>query len=434
MDNNFNEFNNMDTERTNEIQAEAVEVEVASKNVKAKKPRKNHTTLKVLSAVLAVTVVGGGAGFGGAYIANRALTADSALTVNKNVPNSTHLTLDNLQSAANALQHTVSENAELNSDGTYKYTRDLVKAVQDTIVYIDVYTTYLGSKTHVGLASGIIISNDGFIVTNCHVVEDCDEYTVTVSVTDPESGEVTSKTYDSKLIGKDEDTDLAVLKIDATGLQAAKLGDSDKLALGDDVIVIGNPFGLERTVTKGIVSGLHRQISETAHGLTSVQSDAAINGGNSGGAMFNGYGEVIGVVNEKYVANYAESISLAIDINDAKSVIEDLINKGYVSGRPMLGITYKNVSEYYAYRNGIVAGWLVDEINSDYPVAKSGLRVGDTIVKINGESVIGKDGSAVLAKMKPNDTVTVTVARKDSFNRISNVDIEVTLGEATNTN
>lgn len=427
MDNNFNEFNDMD--KTNEIQAEAVEVETASENVKAKKPRKNHTTLKVLSAVLAVTAVGGGAGFGGAYIANKAFTEGTAVI--KDIPmSSSHFTLDNVQSTTNTLQHTVSETAELNSDGTYKYTRDLVKAVQDTIVYIDVYTTYLGSETHAGLASGIIISQDGYIVTNCHVVEDCDRYTVTVSVTDPVSGEVTAKTYDSKLIGKDEDTDLAVLKIDATGLQAAKLGDSDELALGDDIVVIGNPFGLERTVTKGIVSGLHRQISDAPHGLTSVQSDAAINGGNSGGAMFNGYGEVVGIVNEKYVANYAESISLAIDINDAKGVIEDLINKGYVSGRPLLGISYKNISEYYAYRNGTIAGWLVSEIHSDYPVAKSDLRVGDTIVEINGESVVGKDGSTVLAKMKPNDTITVTVARRDSFNRISNVDIEITLGEA----
>lgn len=437
----YNEFDKF--ESGEEITVEAVETADpemnlnSGKTARAKKPRRNLATLKVLSLILAVAVVGGGAGFGGAYFANKSIIAGSNDHVQSITDQSggsnvySHPVLDNLQSNISTLQHKVNETAEFNSDGTYKYTRDLVKAVQDTIVYIEVFTEYRGASKLAGSASGIIISEDGYIVTNNHVVEDCQTYTVKVNNTDLESGEIESKTYDAKLIGTDEDTDLAVLKIDAKNLQAAVLGDSDKLSLGDDVVAIGNPFGLERSVTKGVVSGLHRQISESARGLTSIQTDVAINSGNSGGALFNGYGEVIGVVNEKYVSNYAESLGFAIDINEAKSVIEDLITKGYVSGRAILGIVYEPVTEYNAWRTGKVAGWRVTEINENLPVAKSGLKVGDTIVKIDGTSVIDSSGSTLLAKKKPLDTITVTVVRSDSFGRMSNVDIVITLGEAT---
>ena len=267
------------------------------------------------------------------------------------------------------------------------------------------------------------------MVTNNHVVEGSQTYTVKVSKTDISTGEIESKTYDAKLIGTDADTDLAVLKIEASGLQAAVLGDSQKLSLGDDLVAIGNPFGLERSVSKGVVSGLNRKISESARGLTSIQTDVAINSGNSGGGLFNGYGEVIGVVNEKYVSDYAESLGFAIDINEAKSVIEDLITKGRVSGRAILGISYYPYTEYYAWKEGVIAGWNVTEISEEYPVAQSGLRVGDTIVKIDGESVIGKSGTDFLANRKPYDTITVTVARSDGFGRVSSVDIKITLGE-----
>lgn len=431
---NNNEFDKI--EEAEEIIVEPVEV-----TAKPKKPRRNLATLKVLSMILAVAIVGGGAGFGGAYIANKAAIASSAnstgdpgQTVISDQYDGTnvnsHPMLDSLQSNISTLQHKINETAEFNSDGTYKYTRDLVKAVQDTIVYIEVFkkTNNSSSPALAGSASGIVISEDGYVVTNNHVVEGCQTYTVKVNKTDVTTGEIASKTYDAKLLGTDEDTDLAVLKIEASGLQAAVLGDSQKLCLGDDVVAIGNPFGLERSVSKGVVSGLNRMISESARGLTSIQTDVAINSGNSGGGLFNGYGEVIGVVNEKYVSNYAESLGFAIDINEAKGVIEDLISKGRVSGRAILGITYTPYTEYDAWRYGKVAGWCVSEINSDLPVAKSGLKVGDTIVKIDGESVVGKNGTDILAKKKPYDTIKVTVARSDGFGRVSSVDIEITLG------
>lgn len=427
--NDFNEYK--------EIHTEAESVTVTADVEKAKKPRKNHATAKVIAMILAVTVVGGGAGFSGAYFGNKALVSNAADAntsiignmVNRD-QNTSFPTLDELQINTSTIQHTINETVEFNSDGTYKYTRDLVKAVQDSIVYIEVYTDYYGKSTLAGTASGIIISKDGYIVTNHHVVKDCNKYTVKVNTTDTKTGESASKTYDAKLLGADEDTDLAVLKIEASNLSAAVLGDSDMLCLGDDVVAIGNPLGLETSVSKGVVSGLDRHISDSARSLSSIQTDAAINSGNSGGALFNGYGEVVGVVNEKYVSNYAESLGFAITINEAKTVINDLISKGYVSGRAILGISYNNITEYIAAYRGLTPGWLVAEINEDLPVAQSGLVVGDTITALDGVSVLDGEAANVLAKKNPGDTVVVTVMRTNSFGRQTSVDITVELGES----
>ena len=395
--------------------------------------KRNHTTAKIVAILLAVGIIGGGASFGGTYIANKLNhnivvdTSKDPIETDKNKP-----TLDDIISNnPSNNQHTVNENAEFNSDGTYKYTRDLVKTVQDSIVYIEIYgkNYWSGAEQLTGSASGIIISSDGYIVTNHHVVQGGTSFKVKVYTTN--NKERTSETYEATVLGADEDTDLAVLKIDATNLSAAVLGDSDTLQQGDDVVAIGNPLGLESSVSKGIVSGLNRHTSQNARSLTSIQTDAAINSGNSGGALFNGYGEVIGVVNEKMVSNYAESLGFAITINDAKTVINDLISKGYVSGRAILGINYINVNEYMAMFRGIPAGWQVAEIDPEMPVAQSGLVVGDTIVEIDGKSVLDGSASNIFASKNPGDTVIVTVVRSNNFGRDKNIDIEVILGEDT---
>ncbi len=432
----MNEFNTSDNEN--------IEIEVVAdeKSVKPEKPKKNHTTLKVTALMLAVILAGGGAGFGGAYFAGKNIAINPAIEVSNSgnnsggetsksevKPQSTAPTLNDMQKDAATIQHTVNEKAEFNSDGTYKYTRDLVKAVQDSIVYIEVYQEYRGKSQLSGTASGIIISSDGYIVTNNHVVDEADSYTVKVKNTDA-SGAVTSQKYKAKLIGTDSDTDLAVIKIDATNLPVAVLGDSYKLHLGDDVIAIGNPLGLENSVSKGIVSGLDRQISDSKRGLSSIQTDAPINSGNSGGALFNGYGEVVGVVNEKYVSDYAESLGFAITINEAKNIIDDLIAKGYVSGRAIIGIMYLEVTDTIAAYNGITAGWQVTDISEGLPVENSGLLVGDTIVKIDGLDVFEDDVSEIFSTKKPGDTVEVTVVRTDSLGRKRNVNIEIELSEA----
>lgn len=408
-----------------------------------KKPN-THKTGKVVALIAAVAVLCGGMGFGGAFAANKAMEMISGGTTTSSTANTPESSEDNSSLSSDAQEvidsiqagvttHTVSGNIEYNSDGTYAYTRDLVKAVKDSIVYIEVYVTYRGQETLYGAGSGIVISQDGYIITNAHVAENenypVSKLEVNVNTTDPETGDVVSNKYVAELLGSDTDTDLAVLKIDATGLTAAKLGNSDELSLGDDVVVIGNPLGLETSVSKGVVSGLDRQVYDD-NSISAIQTDTAINSGNSGGGMFNMYGEVVGVVNMKLINDNAENLGFAITINDAKAVISDLITKGYVSGRPILGITCIQVSDYLGAIQGMTPGLLVTDIDQTLAIADSELVVGDTITAINGTEVRSVDEvSEVIKDMKPGDTVTVTVTRTDSRGRDKTVTFDIVLSE-----
>lgn len=442
------DYNNDNNERDNNTQYQG---NFTTEPQPPKKP--THKTGKVIALIAAVAVLCGGAGFGGAFAANKAVSmisggdSQSESTVSSD-DNSTSIVDSNVSAADSSLSsdaqavldslknettHTVSGNIEYNSDGTYAYTRDLVAQVKDSIVYIEVYVTYRGQETLYGAGSGIVISSDGYIITNAHVAENDDypvsKLVVNVNTTDPTTGDSISNSYTAELIGSDTDTDLAVLKIDATDLTAAKLGDSDKLSLGDDVVVIGNPLGLETSVAKGVVSGLNRQVYDD-NSVSAIQTDTAINSGNSGGGLFNMYGEVVGVVNMKLVNDNAENLGFAITINDAKTVISDLISKGYVTGRPILGITCLQVSDYLGAIQGMTPGLLVTDIDSSLAIAKSELVVGDTITAINGTQVRSVDEvSEVIKDMKPGDTVTVTVVRTDSRGREKSVDFDVELSE-----
>ncbi len=413
------------------------------------RPRKKQSTLKVIALVMAVAIIGGGAGFGGSYLAARSMTntpADSSKpysdTVtnpdngnndNKyDVPEDERPSLDEMQSGV-TITHNVSKDTEFNSDGTFTYTRDLVSAVRDSIVYIEVYTKqYYDAREPYGAGSGIIISSDGYVLTNAHVVDGMDRFVVHVTTTDPVEGTGVVDEFEAVVVGSDTDTDLAIVKIEAEGLQAAVLGDSDDLRLGDDVVAIGNPMGLETSISKGIVSGLNREQYTSERGLSSIQTDAAINSGNSGGALFNMYGEVVGVVNSKLVMDYAEGIGFAITINEARDVIDDLIAQGFVSGRPILGITCLEVSEYVAAIQGMTPGLYVTAIDQSLAIADSDLVVGDTIVAVEGVYVTSvSEVSEVLADRTPGETVTVTVVRVDSIGRSKEVKIDVVLSEYT---
>ena len=419
--------------------------------------RKKNSTLKVLALLMAVVIVGGGAGFGGSFMASKLAggdfttsqsdesgASDDSGSNNNEKPDSdggsvkpapdinniNKPSLDEMQSGA-TISHNINAETEYNSDGTFAYTRDLVSAVRDSIVYIEVYTkSYMNAKEAYGAGSGIIISSDGYIITNAHVVDDMDKFVVHVTVTDPVEGTGVVDEYEATLVGSDTDTDLAVIKIEAENLQAAVLGNSDELHLGDDVVVIGNPMGLETSVTKGVVSGLNRQLYSSERSLSSIQTDAAINSGNSGGALFNMYGEVVGVVNEKLINNYAENVGFAITINEAKYVIDDLISIGYVSGRPILGVTCLEVSEYVAAIQGMHPGLYITEINKDLAIADSELVVGDTIIAVEGESVTSvSQVSEILRDMKPGDVVEVTVVRVDAIGRDKEITFDVVLSE-----
>ena len=442
----MNEYNNNGFDQQNNTQYQG---SFSTEPHPPKKP-KTHKTAKVVALVAAVTVLCGGVGFGGAYLANQAgqmlIQGVSAVTNKDNgqsdVPESlpeNSQDSQNIGGVLDALQSDIStqditnNKVEYNSDGSYVYTRDMVAAVKDSIVYVEQYVSYRGKDTLAGAGSGIIISTDGYIITNAHVVEN-DYYTVSgfkikVNTSDPADGSSVTNTYDAKLIGSDSDTDLAVLKIDADNLTAAKLGNSDALALGDDVVVIGNPLGLETSVSKGIVSGMNRQVYDDNE-VSAIQTDAPINSGNSGGGMFNMHGEVVGVVNMKLINNNAENLSFAITINDAKPVINDLITKGYVTGRPILGITCIQVSDYLGAVQNMTPGLLITGIDNSLAIAQSDLVVGDTITAINGTDVRTVDEvSEILKDNKPGDTVTATVVRTDSRGRDIQVDIEIILSE-----
>lgn len=257
--------------------------------------------------------------------------------------------------------------------------------------------------------SGIIMSEDGYIITNAHVVEDATSLKVMTS-----DGE----TYEAQLIGSDTVTDLAVVKIDATGLMAAEFGSSKDLRVADKVMAIGNPGGheLSSSVTIGYVSALNRAIANNTTGYTMeyIQTDAAINPGNSGGALINEYGQVVGINSAKISATGYEGLGFAIPIDTAQPIISDLIQYGYVKDRAVLGISGQFIDSMTGRFYGLPQGEYVAQLNSSEAQA-SGLQVGDVITAIDGQQLDSESTlrSAILSK-KPGDTVTLQVYRSST--------------------
>lgn len=254
--------------------------------------------------------------------------------------------------------------------------------------------------------SGIIISSDGYIVTNAHVVSGADSLKVILS---------DGKSHEAKLIGSDTVTDLAVVKIEATGLTVAELGSSSSLQVADTVMAIGNPGGLEfnSSVTIGYVSALNREITNSENGYTMkcIQTDAAINPGNSGGALVNSAGQVIGINSSKIVAEGYEGLGFAIPVDDAKPIIEDLKQYGYVKDRAMLGISGQFVDTMISRFYGLPVGYYVSSVVNP-SVNAAGIEAGDVITKIDGKEI---NSSTVLttaiAAKKPGETVALSVTR-----------------------
>lgn len=252
--------------------------------------------------------------------------------------------------------------------------------------------------------SGIIATSDGYIITNAHVVEGASSLKVILS---------DGTSYEAQLVGSDSITDLAVIKIDATGLQAAEFGSSGDLEVGDSVMAIGNPGGLElsSSVTQGIVSALNRQItnSETGYTMDCIQTDTAINPGNSGGALVNMYGQVVGINSSKIVAEGFEGLGFAIPIDDAQSVISNLKEYGYVKDRAVLGITGQYLDSMSARFYGLTSGMYVASISNE-SVSNAGITQGCIITKIDDTDITSSSTiTSYVSKKKPGDTVTLTV-------------------------
>ena len=272
-----------------------------------------------------------------------------------------------------------------------------------------VTTNFWGyQSTSAASGSGFIISDDGYILTNFHVIEDSDSISVSMH---------NGASYDATLIGYDESNDIAVLKIEAEGLAPVILGDSDNLNVGDSVLAIGNPLGeLTFTLTSGAISAKDREVTFSNNmSMNLLQTDCAINSGNSGGALFNLYGEVIGVTNAKYSTSSSSSASIdnigfAIPINSIMNIVESIIEKGYIS-KPYIGISVLDVSaETQQY--GIPAGAAIQTVSEDGPAAQAGLQKGDIITAVDGTAMTSKELVSYIGEASVGQEMVFSIYRQ----------------------
>ena len=270
--------------------------------------------------------------------------------------------------------------------------------------------------TETAAGSGIIISEDGYILTNNHVISGADK--ITVYVNSGEEGEE-EQTYEATLVGSSENNDIAVLKIDAKGLNAATFGDSDQLEVGELAVAIGNPMGkVHGSVTAGIISAVEQELTIDDVTINAIQTDAAINPGNSGGALFDSYGNVIGVVYAKSSSVSIEGIGYAILVNNIKELVEQMINdpdsvKDQTKGSQiMLGITIRDITEDMSKQYSMPVGVYITEVSSMSAAERAGLQKGDIITEFAGETVTSADDlNAIKAKQTSGDTVSVKIDR-----------------------
>ena len=300
--------------------------------------------------------------------------------------------------------------------------------------------------------TGIVLDDKGYVVTNAHVVEGATA--VSIVLTDSteskdEGGDDSSKsvaeqiledqngsgtdenTIEAEIVGVDTQTDLAVLKVDRDDLKPAEFGTSSDIMVGELAIVIGNPLGfdLANTVTSGIISATERKLTIEDRTMTLIQTDASINSGNSGGPLINAYGQVIGITSAKVSSTYGEGLGFAIPIDDAKKIIEDLTEYGYVKGRPTLGISGQNINSFYAQYYNVPQGFIVRSVESGSAAEQAGIQVNDIVVGIEGQMISSiEQFNEIKSGYSAGDEITVSVYRNDNI-----TDIKVTLGESTNT-
>ena len=331
--------------------------------------------------------------------------------------------------AADAASATAGTVSAFRESGSYTKAQ-IVEMSAPSVVGIDTITTattnnywygYGQSYDVPGSGSGVILTEDGYIATCAHVVEGAK--TVKVTLND-------DTTYDATIVGTDDKNDIAIIKIDATGLTPAIVGDSTTLTVGSEVIAIGNPLGeLRGTATAGIISATNRTIEVEGQTMTLVQTDAAISPGNSGGGLFDASGKLIGIVNAKVSDSRAEGLGFAIPVNSVLDEISDLLNYGYVTGRPYLGVSTQDVTlrsrnRMWYYSDGTRCV-LVEKVVSGSAAEKAGIQAGDLILKLEDKNISsGDELSSAIGNYKPGDTVTLTLQRDGE-----ELTVEVTFGE-----
>ena len=295
-----------------------------------------------------------------------------------------------------------------------------------------------GNSTAKATGSGIIISEDGYIVTNNHVISsesNASYYAITEATGITVNLYNDSTEYTATIVGTDSYTDLAVIKIDATGLTPATLGNSDNVQVGEFAMAVGNPLGMQSSVTSGIVSAVNREVTtEDGTTYTAIQTDAAINSGNSGGALVNANGEVIGINTLKLSGDGIEGMGFAIPINSTTKVISELIEYKEVR-RPYIGITGSAVSEEISTRYNVPQGVYVESVEAGGPAEAAGLKVGDIITKIQGTDVSTvQELNNIKNTYSIGDEVTLTVYSNNEYKDVKITLQEQVVEEATNNN
>ena len=385
---------------------------------KPPKKRRKHSGGRIARSAVAL-VLAAAMGFAGGFVGARVGNAG-----NKVVIQQVERTSGTNSSTASGTA--VSSSGMTTAQVSEMVSPSVVVITTEQVVYSQ-WSWYGQNQVESGAGSGVIISSDGYILTCAHVVSGASQITVTIGDTD----------YTATVVGEDDTSDVAVLKIDATGLTPATVGDSDSLSVGDSVLAVGNPLGeLGGTVTSGIVSALNRSVTiqgtSSTNTMSLIQMDASVSPGNSGGGLFNMNGELIGLVNAKSSSSDAEGLGFAIPINDAIQVAQDLLENGYVSGRPYMGITYIAVTDAQtaAQLNVNAYGVYVVDVVQGGPADKAGLKAGDRIVSIDGTEIAQKDDLGTLMQQHTaGDTLSITVARDGQMQTVS-----LTLGEKNASN
>ena len=392
----------------------------------APKAKKKSGSGKVIALALCFSLLGGAVGTGGTYVGMRYLNGETSQAAEDSSESEKETVLLTSSRISNALAQTAA------GTGTLMTASEVYKANVNSTVGIttSITTNYFGYETTAAASgSGFIISADGYIVTNHHVIDGANKITVTL---------YDGKSYEAELIGSDESNDIAVLKIDADGLTPVVLGSSNDLSVGDEVVAIGNPLGeLTFSLTAGVVSALDRTITTQSTTMNLIQTDTAINSGNSGGALFNMYGEVVGITNAKYSSSgltseaSIDNIGFAIPIDNVKSIIESLIKNGYVI-KPYIGISVAEVSsELKDY--GVPGGVAVKVVKDDSPAENAGLKVNDVITKVNGKEISSSSELIALVKASSKgDKLDLTVYRNGSYTEIT-VTVDETKQESNTT-
>ncbi len=371
---------------------------------KHKKSASPYMTKKMGALVMALCILAAGSvGFtGGMLVQNNQVPSSSQTMMNNtvgssdnstNVTTTQHTTADTTGSSSGEL--TVSQIAAQTANSVVEITTEATS-----------YDMYMRQSVTEGAGSGVILTTDGYIVTNNHVIDGASKITVTLK---------DGTSYPATLVGTDSQGDIAVVKIDATGLQPAVIGDSSELQVGDLAVAIGNPLGqLGGTVTDGIISALDREIDLDGKTMTLLQTNAAINPGNSGGGLFNDKGELIGIVVAKSSGSGIEGLGFAIPINTAKDLIDQIMQYGYVKGRIDLGMTTVDVSNAQIammYRLSST-GVYIDEVTEGSNAEAAGFRSGDLILSFNGEDIsTGEDLEKAIQDCKVGDTVEIIISR-----------------------